>query len=90
MEERVEALEKEVVRLGECIKFREEAHRIMANCMAGTVLWFDNVVISLSSKGVLDGGDLDAIRDTKEELEQFRGDVHREKLLQQADEEKPQ
>ena len=63
---------------------------IMVDYIAQMVLWFDNVVISLSSEGVLDGGDLDAIRDTKEELEQFRGDVHQEKLLQQADEEKPQ
>ncbi len=36
-----------------------------------------------------DEGDLDAIKDIKEGLERFRGDVHRDKLLQQADEGKP-
>ena len=62
----------------------------MVDYIAQMVLWFDNVVISLSDKGVFDEGDLDAIKDTKEALEQFREDARKELLLQQADEGKPQ
>jgi len=62
----------------------------MVDYIAQMVLWFDNVVISLSDKGVFDEGDLSDIEDTKEGLGQFLEDAHRDFLLHQADEGKSQ
>ena len=90
METKVKALEKEAVRLGENIKALEEDRLVMLDYIAQMVFWFDNVVISISNKDVFDESDLDAIRDIKEKLEQFREDTRRDILVQQADEGKPQ